>query len=65
MPVLASPGLNAGGAPVERGKMVRYCEDQPDLYVVEVDPQIKYVRMGAYIVGIIDPWCPAGFMKVI
>jgi hypothetical protein len=50
---------------VERGKMVRYCEDQPDLSVVEVDPQIKYVRMGAYIVGIIDPWCPAGFMKVI
>jgi hypothetical protein len=65
MPELSSPGLCAGGVPVEPGKMVRYCENQPDLSIVEVDPQIKYVRMGAYIVGIIDPWCPAGFMKVI
>jgi hypothetical protein len=54
-----------GMHPVNPGMMVRFCAEQSDVSVVRVDPLLSYVTLREYVVGIIDPTCPKGFMKVI
>jgi hypothetical protein len=57
--------LMVGLLPVNPGMMVRFCAEQSDVSVVRVDPLLSYVTLREYVVGIIDPTCPKGFMKVI
>ncbi len=65
MAAFTEPGLLVGLRPVSSGMIVRFCAEQSDISVVRVDPFISYVQLGELVVGIIDPTCPAGFMKVI
>lgn len=45
--------------------MVRFVPDQPGLTVKMDNEDFGLVYLGEYVVGLIDPWCPKGFMKVV